>query len=165
MALPLFLLSCGSIFSGYLASEVALSSTFPPVVPLWVKLAPLVFLALGACLPFFLPHTRPRGLISLALFSFFSSSWHFNHAFNHLLVASLLRFGHSVSYRVLDRGILEVFGPTGLSSLLPRLSLLVSGLQSGFLLHYVLIFLVFAAFFSLGTLAQSVGRRLCRPEV
>lgn len=48
LVLPLILLALGSLFVGYLVKEVAWSFqiTFPPIVPVFIKLLP-VFLSLG----------------------------------------------------------------------------------------------------------------------
>lgn len=59
----------------------------------------------------------------------------------------LFKFGYLISYRVIDRGLLEILGPSGLSAILRYLSQRLSRLQSGEIFNYALIFIVFVAVF------------------
>ena len=43
---------------------------------------------------------------------------------------------HDVSYKILDRGIIEIMGPTGISALINNLTRWISSLQSGFVYNY-----------------------------
>lgn len=66
---------------------------------------------------------------------------------NHFVVYNILNFAHVVTYRVIDRGLLEVMGPKGVSEILIRLAQGISGFQSGMVFNYVLIVIVFMAVF------------------
>jgi hypothetical protein len=46
-----------------------------------------------------------------------------------------------VTYKVLDRGVIEIFGPMGLSSIISKKALRLAKLQSGYLYHYTLLIL------------------------
>lgn len=65
-----------------------------------------------------------------------------------------------VSYRVLDRGLLEAVGPSGISALLRYVSQRLSRLQSGVIFNYALVFIVFSVvFLALGLGGpSSIGR-------
>ncbi len=52
-----------------------------------------------------------------------------------------------MSYKILDRGLIEFFGPQGVSRLIKRLSLFVSSLQSGYVYHYAFTIFIFATLF------------------
>ena len=52
-----------------------------------------------------------------------------------------------MSYKILDRGLIEFFGPLGVSRLIKRLSLFVSSLQSGYVYHYAFTIFIFATLF------------------
>lgn len=69
-----------------------------------------------------------------------------------------MKFGHLVSYRIIDRGLLEIVGPSGLSALLRYLSQRQSRLQSGVIFNYALIFIVFSAVFLCLGGFSSIGR-------
>lgn len=90
---------------------------------------------------------NPKGLIeniSLRITTFLSNKWHFDYLYNNLIVKPLLVFSHNVSYKVLDRGYIELFGPKGLTSLFVHFGARqVSDMQSGWVYNYA-----FSIFFS-----------------
>jgi hypothetical protein len=45
-------------------------------------------------------------------------------------------FGHNVSYKIIDRGLIEYVGPRGIVSVLMNLSKASSNLQSGYVYNY-----------------------------
>ena len=147
LTLPLILLSLGSLFFGFLLREAVLSNVLLPFVPGFVKFLPLICIGLGGSLAFFFLAGWPRAPFFQALFSFLASAWGFNYLINHLVVEGVFKFGYLVSYRMLDRGLLEILGPSGLSAVLRYLSQRLSRLQSGVIFNYALIFIVFVAVF------------------
>lgn len=54
----------------------------------------------------------------------------------------LLRFGNEISYKLIDRGVIEYIGPVGLSRGLEQFSVTLSRIQSGMIYHYGLLFFV-----------------------
>ena len=65
---------------------------------------------------------------------FFSYRWMFDGAFNAFARQSLA-FGYHVSFKTLDKGLFEIFGPFGLVSLLSSQVKLVRAFHSGFVYH------------------------------
>jgi NADH-ubiquinone oxidoreductase chain 5 len=55
---------------------------------------------------------------------------------NHYIAKPALRFGHDVTYKVIDRGLIEAVGPVGISNGLVNLSGWLSKLQSGQIYNY-----------------------------
>jgi len=53
---------------------------------------------------------------------------------------------YTVTYKIVDRGIIEVFGPMGLSSIITRKATYISKLQTGYLYHITLIMLIGSTF-------------------
>lgn len=147
LILPLVALSGGSLFLGYFLREAILSSWLLPFVPGFVKLLPLFLVGLGFSLAFFFLGGCPRNPLFQALFSFLASAWGFNYLVNHWVVRRVFKLGYLVSYRIVDRGLLESLGPSGLSALLRYLSQRLSRLQSGVIFNYALIFIVFSVVF------------------
>ena len=155
LTLPLILLALGSIFVGYLTKEVLWSfqATLPPIIPISIKLLPVIFSLLGATSAFVLYHCSTRAFsvptpaISLASYAFLYSAWQFNYIINYFLVRNVWRLGHLISYRVLDKGVLELIGPKGISDLMIQLTQGISNLQSGLVFNYALIILIGAAVF------------------
>jgi len=45
-------------------------------------------------------------------------------------------FGHNVSYKIIDRGLIEYIGPRGIVSVLMNLTRMASNLQSGYIYNY-----------------------------
>jgi hypothetical protein len=54
-----------------------------------------------------------------------------------------LMFGHDVSYKIIDRGLIEYIGPQGIVAGLKSLARSASNLQSGFIYNYA--FVIFLA--------------------
>ena len=52
------------------------------------------------------------------------------------------RIGHLISYRTLDRGVLELMGPKGISNFMVKLTQGISNLQSGLVFNYALVILI-----------------------
>lgn len=57
-----------------------------------------------------------------------------------------------MSYKVLDRGLIEYLGPTGVSALVKKVSTGVSSLQTGYVYHYAFAIIISATVFSLRSL-------------
>nr|WRM53896.1 NADH dehydrogenase subunit 5 [Myriopathidae sp.] len=159
LTLPLILLALGSLFMGYLTKEVIWSfqATLPPIIPISIKLMPVVFSLLGAALAIVLYHYSAYPFsalvspISLASYTFVYSAWQFNYIINHFLVKSVWRAGHLISYRTLDRGVLELVGPKGISNSMIKLTQEISNLQSGLVFNYALVMLIGTAILILWT--------------
>jgi len=63
-------------------------------------------------------------------------------------VKPILNAGHDITYKVLDRGIIEKLGPTGISNVLRSITANFSSrIQSGEIYNYALTIFVFATFF------------------
>lgn len=145
---PLLFLGFGSIFVGYLAKEVVLLNVINPVVSNFIKITPFVLSLLGMFLAFIIYSSGVGG--QRVLYTFFNSAWQFNYVINNFIVNYIWKFGHLITYRIIDRGLLEIIGPKGASQLLIRSTQRVSNLQSGTVFNYALIMIVFTSLFILG---------------
>ena len=76
------------------------------------------------------------------LYIFFNRKWLFDIVYNNYIVHKVLSFGYNVTFKALDRGVVELVGPTGLVRFFSSFSGWVSRLQSGFLDFYVLFFVI-----------------------
>lgn len=148
---PLLLLAFGSIFVGYLAKEMVLSNTISPIVSNFIKTTPFVLSLLGMFSAFIVYSSSMGFRWRLeGLYTFFNSAWQFNYIINNFFVNYIWKFGHLITYRIIDRGLLEIIGPRGASQLLIRSTQRVSNLQSGTVFNYALIMIVFTSLFILG---------------
>jgi len=80
--------------------------------------------------------------IGKKIYNFLNRKWFFDKVFNEYITQNLLKFGYRVSYKIIDRGIIEIFGPLGLSTIINKKAKYLYNLQSGFLYHYTLILLI-----------------------
>ena len=77
--------------------------------------------------------TSPVGRV---IYTFLNNKWHFDYIFNHYIAKPCMSFGHNVTYKILDRGLIEQVGPSGLAHALTSASRFLSGLQSGLIYNY-----------------------------
>jgi NADH-ubiquinone oxidoreductase chain 5 len=181
MAIPFVLLGLGSIFIGYLTKDMLIGAGTnfwnnalfvspqnmilfdSEFLPAWIKLIPVLFSLFGASLAFVLYHFYPRLLLSTKessigrqLYKFLNKKWYFDEIYNALFIFPILSFGYRITFRLIDRGIIEIFGPYGIASTIRELTSKTSQIQTGFVYHYaflmliaVTIFIAFAALWNL----------------
>lgn len=170
MAVPLFILSLGSIFSGYILKDmfIGVGSTFfgtsiftqevyiieAEFNDTWIKLLPVVFSLAGASLAMILYHTQSANLVAfktsklgLQLYTYFNNKWHFDYIYNSYIVNPILLFANNVTYKLLDRGLIEYVGPTGIARGLIHISSFLSRVQSGHIFNYAFTLFIFLTLF------------------
>jgi NADH-ubiquinone oxidoreductase chain 5 len=76
-------------------------------------------------------------LLLRKLLFFFNKKWYFDVIYNTYLVYPLLRLGYHYTFKMIDRGIIELLGPTGLVRLWASATNFLNVLQSGFLFNYI----------------------------
>jgi len=167
MFVPLGLLAIPSIFVGYLSKDlfIGMGSDFwgnsiyiapnnfqlveAEFLFLGYKLLPLFFSISGACLAFFLYtyHTRSLYLFKTSffgrvLYNFLNRKWYFDRVYVEMLGQNIIDFAYTFTYKNVDRGLIESFGPYGIVKGTTSSSKLISLLQSGFLYNHAFIILV-----------------------
>lgn len=195
MALPLIILSLGSIFIGYfskdmfigvgtnfwgnslgvynsLSDELMLEAEF---LPAWVKLLPVIFSLIMALFAYYLYESDHKFSLYLGynnykyafardIYSFFNHKWYFDHIYNTFVTRKILGFAYNTSFKVLDRGFIELMGPTGLVRGTKIFSGAITSLQSGFIFNYVFVMILslFSFLFLLQLLnTYVVGQLMC----
>jgi NADH-ubiquinone oxidoreductase chain 5 len=163
MALPLLILSVPSIFIGYLTKDmmVGLGTHFwmgaifirplnyslvdAEFIPLLIKLLPLCLSLSGACLSLYLYSQNPRFLTSLKFhplgrnfYLFFNKKWFFDKVYNEFVGQVCLDKAYNLTYKKVDRGLLEYIGPMGWSNLVNYLGITLRNLHTGSYYDYVL---------------------------
>jgi NADH-ubiquinone oxidoreductase chain 5 len=73
-------------------------------------------------------------------FFFFTKKWFIDSIYNHFVTKKLLYVGYNYSFKLIDRGLLELVGPYGITNLISLISLKISKLQTGYLYHYAFLF-------------------------
>jgi NADH-ubiquinone oxidoreductase chain 5 len=176
--IPLIILSIMSIVFGYIAKDlfVGPGSDFLATalfqhpdhvnlieaefgIPLIIKHLPAIGSVAGAALAVYLYTVVPSFTISLtdsalgsAIYRFLNGKWLFDVVYNKYIINGGLRLGYTVS-KVLDRGVIELFGPFGFSNVVTSAGKEVSDYDTGVITSYALyiilglisfIFLLFA---------------------
>lgn len=176
MALPLFILVIPSIFIGYLSKDmiIGLGTNFwqgaifiqpknfnmidAEHIPQAAKLLPLTLALIGAFSSYLLYSYGSATLYllktssyGLKFYVFFNRKWFFDKVYNEVLGQFFLSVAYNVTYKQVDRGLIESLGPFGITRLVSRISLNLKVLQTGFFYHYtlamVLSLLSFLAYF------------------
>jgi len=163
MALPLFILAFPSIFIGYLSRDLFIGLgtgfwnnaifVFPSnlniidaeFAPHFFKLLPVCLSITGAFLALFLYTFSSKDLyllktsiIGRKVYNFLNKKWFFDKFYNEFVNQFFLNFGYHVSYKIIDRGVIEMMGPFGLTKTVASKSNILSSTQSGSIYDYAL---------------------------
>ena len=115
-------------------------------VPFWVKKLPIVVGLLGIFFAYVVYLWR-EGLAAkiVAMFAplhrLFFNKWYFDEIYDRLFVQKAWSLGRLFSNKG-DRGIIDAYGPDGISSLSVRLSGVLGKFQSGFLFQYAFVMII-----------------------
>jgi NADH:ubiquinone oxidoreductase subunit 5 (subunit L)/multisubunit Na+/H+ antiporter MnhA subunit len=71
-----------------------------------------------------------------SIYRFLAHKWYFDTVYNRIVNQPLLESSYNVVFSLIDKGILEFFGPSGLSALSTRLGWLTNFAQSGRVYDY-----------------------------
>ncbi len=163
MALPMALLSIPSIFIGYVSRDlfVGLGTPFwgnslnyfsvdydlylsAEFLPFYIKIIPVLFSISGTILSivyyqYFLSsfNILKANRVLYNVYNFLNKKWYIDKLYNELIIQHVLSSGYGFSYKAIDRGFLEVFGPTGLSSSLQGFTNQLDSLQTGLPYNYI----------------------------
>ena len=82
------------------------------------------------------------------LFYFFLvKKWYFDLIYNNLFVFNLLNAFYSLTFKLIDRGVVEFFGPLSIVRLVSYFSRSLSYLQTGYMYNYIFAMIIFIIFF------------------
>ena len=159
--IPLSILSLFSIFFGFVFSDlfVGIGTDFfanslfihPNNIslveaefslPLLLKLLPTILSLIGGTLAIFIYHKTPEILTDNSnlfrqIYRFLNGQYFFDVIYNQYVISKGLNFGYTIS-KVLDRGIIEVVGPFGLSNILQNTGNKIANLDTGVITTYSL---------------------------
>jgi len=161
MAIPLMILAFGSIFIGFLTKDLIIGFGTPfwnnaivllpndaEFLPFFIKLIPVIFSLLGAIIGYSLYSSNllwnwasPEQGTAVARFvySFFNQKWYFDQIYNRFCVQPLLKIGYHTTFKLLDKGIIEILGPYGIASIIRFTVDRARNIQSGLIYHYTFI--------------------------
>ena len=168
----LILLVIGSIFSGYFLKDLLLGNGtifwnnalflspvgdyfstlstldfFYKIFPFSLSLSGIfiVYIIYYKCTKFFYNYLFSKYFRMIYLF--FSKAWYFNVLYNYFIGKKLLNYSYNVFYRLIDKGILEYFGPLGLGKFFNSFNLFFEIIHCGKYYSYILTMLYFIVFF------------------
>ena len=166
MAIPLAVLAIGSIFTGYYTKDMIIGVgtdfwgnaiyTLPQnmilleaeFIPHSIKLVPVVFSITGAISSYLVYSFFSKELYQMKIsspgrkiYTFLNRKWFFDKVYNEYLVQGALDIGYKGSYKAIDRGVIEMLGPYGISYSVYTTSQGLSKMQSGYLYHYAFVML------------------------
>jgi NADH-ubiquinone oxidoreductase chain 5 len=169
IGLPLVVLCFGSVFFGYITRDLIIGFGSPffsnaiffhPVhfkvadaefLPLGVKLIPLIFsitgMLIGVVVYFFLNEIFFKLKVSSfgrLLYTFFNKKWFFDKFYTEYINQTFFCYAYSNTYKSLDKGLFELFGPFGFSFTTYQKSISLSQQQTGHIYHYA--FVIFFGF-------------------
>jgi len=164
MALPLLILSFGSIFVGYLTKDMIIGVgtdfwsgaifTHPKnltlleaeFIPHSIKLLPVIF-SIGGAASAFLLYTfaadrlyflKTHWSLGRRLYTFLNRKWFFDKVYTEFIIQPALHQAYHTTYKTVDRGMIEILGPYGISQVIYEKAWSISRFQSGHLYHYTL---------------------------
>lgn len=163
IVIPLVILALMSIMFGYVAKDlyVGIGSDFLSAalfqhpdhislveaefaLPTFMKLLPAIGSIFGASLAVYLYHAVPQltidltnSSLGLTLYRFFNGKWLYDVVYNHYIISGGLALGYTIS-KVLDRGVIELLGPYGLSNVVSGAGTSVAKYDTGIITSYAL---------------------------
>ena len=159
MTLPLVPLALGAIFAGWMGYDLFVGNHWQEFwgdslfilpthqameaahhVPTWVKLLPIGLASagvVGAYIAYVLLPWLPASLADRtgALYQFLFNKWYFDELYDRIFVKPAVRCGQLLWTRG-DKGVIDHYGPDGLSAAVARLSGRLVQLQTGYVYHY-----------------------------
>ena len=159
MTLPLVPLALGAIFAGWMGYDLFVGNHWQEFwgdslfilpthqameaahhVPTWVKLLPIGLASAGVVGAYIAYVGLPWLPVSLAgrtgaLYQFLFNKWYFDELYDRIFVKPAVRCGQLLWTRG-DKGVIDHYGPDGLSAAVARLSGRLVQLQTGFVYHY-----------------------------
>ena len=141
MSFPMATLSLPSIFIGYLSKDffVGLGSPFwgntltyssaeydlflsSEFLPFYIKIIPVVLSSLGTIFAivyyqflFVSFNILKSTFFFKNIYNFLNKKWYIDKIYNEFIIQYFLSSGYTFSYKSIDRGFLEAFGPQGIS--------------------------------------------------
>lgn len=161
---PLLLLTLLSIFIGFLTKDLFVGfgtnfwNTSIFILPknytlvdveflnIFFKLMPLIFTFFGIFFALYIYVYNISDFFVLKnlkifnfIYTFFNKKWYFDKMYNIFINQNVLFLSYYFSYKDVDRGLLEIYGPFGLKNYLKEISRFFVYYQTGNIFHYMFV--------------------------
>ncbi len=161
MLIPLFFLSIGAIISGFLFKEIFIGDTNNEYwqtsilflneikhshIPLWLLIITPILVVIAIPISFFYFVSNTNTLDQFknnykSLYNFLLNKWYFDEIYDFLFVNTAKKIG-SFLWKRGDVGLIDKFGPDGISKLIKIISDKAGRLQTGFIYDYAFVMLI-----------------------
>lgn len=161
MLIPLVFLGAGAIFSGYFfkstfighdsndfwqASIFFLNEIKHDAIPLWFLITTPILVLISIPISYYLYVTNPKFLedlknTNLPLYNFLLNKWYIDEFYERIFVNPSKKIG-SFFWKKGDIGIIDRFGPDGISKLVKIISNKTGRLQTGYIYDYAFVMLL-----------------------
>ena len=161
MLVPLFFLCIGAIFAGYYFKETFIghhSNNFWQTsifflneikhdpIPLWFLLSTPILVIISIPISFYYFVTNTKILddfkkTNLPLYNFLLNKWFIDELYDKIFIIPAKKIG-SFFWKQGDQGIIDRFGPDGISKLIKKISDKASLFQTGFIYDYAFAMLI-----------------------
>jgi NADH-ubiquinone oxidoreductase chain 5 len=165
MSISLFILSIGSIFIGYITKDmfIGMGTNFwntsifnlnnnitvlnGEFMPFHIKLMPLYFSFLGSFFIYynnylFIKYNFFKIFLKYKwLYIFLIKKWYFDIVYNKFFVLNTINLGF-FTFKEIDRGLIEIIGPLGITRALNIIISKLTILRSGYLYHYLFLIII-----------------------
>ena len=161
MLIPLFLLAVGALFSGFIFKETFIgnhsnefwqSSIFflndikHEHVPIWLLLITpiLVTIAIPLSIYYFITNIKILAEFkntNLPLYNFLLNKWYIDELYDSIFVKPIKKIG-LFFWKTGDQGIIDKFGPDGISKIIKMISNKAGQFQTGYIYDYAFVMLI-----------------------
>jgi len=129
--------------SSYLLLDIEFIDLFYKLLPLIISISGGVFAYFLYCFNLSFFYSLKKTLQFKFFYNFLNRKWYFDKFYNLFVNQFFLNVGFLNSYKDIDRGIIETFGPFGIVNSFRAFYVNLRNLQTGFIFHYLFVFLIF----------------------
>jgi NADH-quinone oxidoreductase subunit L len=156
MLVPLYVLAIGSIFGGWIGSKWLMDQewgfNWGNIIPVehelthspeWVLFSPTIASLLGILITLLLyaRHNKLDILKNTALGRFLYNKWYIDELYKFLFVKPFEKISNVFAY-IIDKHVIDHYGPDGVTRISYRLSEHLRHIQTGYLFHYAIMMIV-----------------------
>ena len=161
MLIPLFLLSVGALFAGFIFKETFIghhSNDFWQTsifflneikhdhVPLWLLLITPILVVISIPLSFYYFISNTKILeefknTNKPLYNFLLNKWYIDELYESIFIKPIKKIG-SFFWKSGDQGIIDKFGPDGISKIVKMISNKAGQFQTGYIYDYAFVMLI-----------------------
>lgn len=101
----------------------------------------------------------------IKMHTFLNRKWFFDKVYNEWLNQHILNIAYKHTYQNIDRGLLELIGPNGISNLIYSRSMLINKTSIKFLYHHLLFILIIGLLFITSLITWQLWINLINPQL